>query len=295
MASPCALVIGESLVDVIPPDVHPGGSPMNVAIGLARLGHETWLGTWYATDDYGQTIVRHLQASGVHVVAGSDDATRTSSAQVIFDEQGSARYLFDLECDMPDLPPGLKPLVAHAGSLGAVLRPSGPRVLDAIGRLRGGGCVISFDPNTRPDAMGPVGQARALVESYVRLAHVVKASDEDIAWLYPGADPLDVARQWSGDGPSLVVLTMGARGSHGFSGPVEVEAGPPAVTVADTVGAGDAFMSGLLHALWISGWLGRPQLMDAPALGAALSVATAAAGVALSRAGADPPWLAELA
>ena len=288
-----ALVIGESLVDVIDRVGHPGGSPLNVAIGLARLGRQTCLATWFSGDDYGQAITRHLLASGVEVIAGSDGAARTSSAQVVLDAAGVPSYVFDLDWQLPVLPPMIAPLVVHTGSLGAVLS-LGKDVLAALRRLRDRGAVVSFDPNIRPAAMGPVEVVGPLIERYVSLAHVVKVSDEDLAFLYPGVSQEAVARRWCEAGSLLVVVTRGAKGAFGRSGEVEVSVAAPPVKVVDTVGAGDSFMAGLLHALWDTGWLDAPSELTEDALRHALTVATATTAVTLTRAGADPPWAKEL-
>ena len=297
-----ALVIGESLVDVISGVAVPGGSPMNVAVGLARLGREVRLATWFGRDEYGALIREYLAASGVELVVGSDGAVRTSSAEVVFGSGGAARYLFDIDWHVPEVVvggvvvgEGVLPEIVHVGSLGAVLAPGGSRVLELAREFAGVGVAVSFDPNCRPGVMGAVSDVRRIVEDYVSVARVVKVSDEDLQWLYPGCVEEGVASQWAAEGPGLVVLTRGAAGAVGFSGQACVRVAAPEVAVVDTVGAGDAFMSGLLHQLWADGWLNSGGSLDEGSLSRVMNVATNAAGVALSRRGADPPWLSELA
>jgi len=292
-----ALVIGESLIDVLPGGVErPGGSPMNVAVGLARLGHPVELATWFGAGDRG--LVDHLASSGVTVVPGSDAAPRTSSATVSFDDHGTAHYVFDLLWEVPALPADLRPLVVHAGSIGTMLPPGAQDALAAIRALRE--CAtVSYDPNVRPQIVGPVEQVRPLAEAFVGAADVVKVSDEDLAWLYPDVDPLSAAEAWAARGPALLVLTRGEHGVLAFTREGVLGRPAPRVAVADTVGAGDAFTAGLLHALWSDGLLGADRraaltAIDRDALRRALDLASRVAGLTLSRPGADPPWASEL-
>jgi len=299
-----ALVIGESLIDVVGGVRHPGGSPMNVAVGLGRLGRRVELATWFGRDETGDLLREHLATSHVAIVPGSDGAARTSSAQVVFDAAGSASYVFDLEWRLPQAlsvdaapqPLGV-PLVVHTGSIAAALQPGAGDVLETLRRLRGT-TVISFDPNIRPQIIGAVESARPLTEQFVGLANVVKASDEDVAWLYPGVAPIDSVRRWARSGPALVVLTKGASGVTAMTRRDEIDVPAPDVAVVDTVGAGDAFMAGLLHALWSAGLLGAGRAsalagIDAAALRQALATATEVAAVTLSHPGADSPWVGD--
>ena len=292
-----ALVIGESLVDVLPGGVErPGGSPLNVAVGLARLGHAVELATWFGADDRG--LARHLASSGVMIVPGSDAAPRTSSATVSFDEHGSAHYVFDLLWRVPSLPAGARALVVHAGSIGSMLAPGARDALAAV-RARRDGATISYDPNVRPQIVGPVEGARPLAEAFVDAADVVKVSDEDLAWLYPDVEPLASAGAWAARGPALLVLTRGEHGVLAFTREGVCGRPAPRVAVVDTVGAGDAFLAGLLHALWTDGLLGADRraalaAIDRDTLRACLDVASRVAAITLSRPGADPPWAAEM-
>ena len=299
MSIASALVIGESLIDVLPGvgDLA-GGSPMNVAVGLARLGRLTMLATWFGRDSHGQLIDDHLRASGVELVPGSDGAAHTSTAAVTFDEAGTAHYVFDLKWQMPAPPDGLAPVVAHTGSIGAALQPGADQALDALRRLKPR-CMVSYDPNVRPQIIGPADGVRALTERFVGAADIVKASDEDMAWLYPHTDPHASARSWLGAGPSLVVLTKGAAGVTAMSHAATVDVPAPHVTLADTVGAGDSLMAALLDGVWSLGLLDanrRDDMASTPSstLERLMRYASTAAGITLSRPGADPPWRAEL-
>ncbi|MCL2490706.1 MAG: carbohydrate kinase [Propionibacteriaceae bacterium] len=291
-----ALVIGESLIDVVGAARLPGGSPMNVAVGLGRLGRPVKLATWFGQDTDGGLIAAHLASSHVGVVPGSDGAAHTSTAQVVFDDAGSASYMFDLEWRLAGLVGDLHPIVVHTGSIAAALQPGADDVLTALRAMRGT-ATISFDPNVRPQIIGPADDVRPLMDEFVRLADIVKVSDEDLAWLNPGVPPIETARRWAaGENPALVVLTKGAQGVTAIIRGGEYDVAAPAVQVADTVGAGDAFMAGLLHALWGDGLLCDRGLnhISEPALLHALTVATQVAAITLSRPGADPPWSWEL-
>ncbi|MDR2620652.1 MAG: carbohydrate kinase [Propionibacteriaceae bacterium] len=299
-----ALVVGESLVDIVPDSAggvaeYPGGSPMNTAVGLGRLGHDVRLATWYAHDARGELIDAHLANSGVQVLPGTYGAPRTPSAEVVFQPDGSARYVFDISWHVPQLPADWRPLVVHTGSIGASKFPGCLEVLEVLRRFRDVS-TITYDPNARPHAIGSADQVRAQMEANCAASDVVKASTEDLAWLYPGRDPEASALAWLASGPSLLILTAGADGVQAWTGSgLHLRQPPPAVTVVDTVGAGDSFMSGLIHQLWCSSLLGAENRSALAALTpeqlrAALDFATRTAAITLSRKGANPPWLSEL-
>ena len=186
-----ALVIGEALVDVVRrPDgtveTHPGGSPANVAIGLGRLGRDVSLLTCLAPDAHGEMVRAHLEASNVTLVEGSADAPRTSVAAATLDDTGAATYEFDLTWDIDAAAVAdVEALVVHTGSIGAVLAPGGSAVLDILDRARAH-ATITYDPNARPALMGEPAAALAAIERVIVLSDVVKASDEDLAWLLTG-------------------------------------------------------------------------------------------------------------
>jgi fructokinase len=158
---------------------------------------------------------------------------------------------------------------------------------------------VSYDPNARPVLMGDAGPARERVERFVAAADVVKVSDEDLLWLTPGADPADVAQDWLALGPGLVVVTRGGEGATGVCAAGLVDVPAPRIGVVDTVGAGDAFMSGLLDALAGADLLGSERSAALRAipqerLEAAVRRAIRVAAITCTRPGADPPTRAEL-
>lgn len=299
-----ALVVGESLVDIVEQDgsepvEHPGGSPANVAIGLARLGRDVELLTWLGEDERGDRVRTHLEASRVSIAPGSQRADHTSTAIARLAPDGSATYTFDLTIDYPAYELAPEVGVVHVGSIGAVLAPGGDKALALLGSARNQ-AVITYDPNLRPSIMGEPDSVRERVLALVASADVVKVSDEDLAWLTPGRDPLDIAREWLAHGTALVVVTLGAQGSAAVNASgTEVHIPAPTVTVADTVGAGDSFMSGLIDGLWSAGLLGGGSHdaigeLTTPALTTLLSQAARIAAITVSRPGANPPTRLEL-
>jgi fructokinase len=298
-----ALVVGESLIDVVrrldgSVDEHPGGSPMNVAIGLGRLGRPVDLLTWFGQDARGTALREHIAESAVRVVEGSDGAASTSVAVATLDATGAATYTFELDWQVPPRAEQLDDaVVVHSSTIGAALAPGGEAVLDLLSRARTS-ATVTYDPNVRPALLGD--GARALVERLVELADVVKVSDEDLAWCEPGSTPGAVAARWASRGPGLVVVTHGAEGVLAMtSAGLTVTVPSRRVVVADTVGAGDSFMSGLIDGLWTAGLLGADRrealgLIDESTLIGILERCAEIAGITVSRAGANPPWAREL-
>ena len=314
MTEPATLVVGEALTDILSgPGTHrravPGGSPANVALGLARLGHPVRLATRVGRDAHGRRLREHLGGSGAVLTDGSvvDAATSTATASIAAD--GSADYRFDIVWELPpstvDLAGSGAVAHLHTGSIAATLAPGAARVRAAVDAARPRS-TVSYDPNLRPALLGTPGSELPGVERLVAAADVVKASVEDLRWLRPGDNPEAVAAGWTRIGPSLVVLTSGAEGATAFwrCGSLRVASVP--VAVVDTVGAGDAFMSGLLGGLLRAGLLGpartaRPRLREAtgsdrldPSVVAALALASRSASLTCGRPGADPPTRTEL-
>lgn len=294
------LCIGEALVDVVlrngqDPVEHVGGSLFNVACGLARLGRPTSVLSWWSDDERGARITDAARAAGLAIADGTVGAASTPVAYAQMDDEGRATYEFDLTWEIPTAPDAASYGHVHTGSFAATLAPGGDAVLDAV---RAAGGTVSYDPNIRPALMGSPAEVRGRIEQLVTLSDVVKASDEDIAWLYPNEDPHEVLARWCSQGPALVVLTRGPDGADAvgqFDGTLHIDT--PPVTVADTVGAGDSFMAGLISSLLDAGVLGSKgaatALREEHAL-AALQRAVATSGITVTHAGAYAPTLDEV-
>jgi fructokinase len=300
------LVIGESLIDIVHrPDgstrEHVGGSPANVAVGLARLGHEVTLATKIGDDERGTRIATRLDEEGVALTEGSIGERPTSVATSTLDETGAAAYTFDLTWELSEDQPLEGLAHVHTGSIAATLEPGASVVLSTLQSARPS-ATISYDPNARPSLMGDPHGVRAKIEQLIGLSDVVKASDEDIAWLYDGAPLPDILRLWGLLGPALVVVTRAEKGAViGLTITGELTSvDAPIVEVMDTVGAGDSFMAGLLSGLLEASLLGgiqaRERLRSASLADVrpAVDRALACAAITVSRAGAAPPYLADL-
>jgi fructokinase len=283
--------------------VRPGGSPLNVAVGLARLGQPTALAARLSADPFGAVLRRYLERSAVDPRYLLTAAQPTTIALVDLCA-GEARYQFSTDGanflwsprELVFLPGGA--LAVHFGSLASWLPPGDRVIAAAMHWIRAAGTVlISYDPNVRPALQPDRAAAREQVEHSVALAHVVKASSEDLHWLYPGQDPGSVAGRWLDLGAVLVVVTAGAAGATAWTRP-----GPglrrPArrATIADTVGSGDAFTSGLLDALARRALLAPSRLagINAARLAEVLDDAGLVASLTCARPGADPPWRREV-
>lgn len=301
------LVVGETLIDLVTraddtTQEHIGGSPANVAVGLARLGHNVSLATMIGDDERGAMIASHFAREGISLAEGSVGRRRTSVATSTLDATGAAAYTFDLTWDLPEMASFDKLAHVHTGSIAATLEPGASAVLTAVQSARPS-ATISYDPNVRPSLMGNPQDVRAKIEALIGLSDVVKASDEDIAWLYDGTPVAEVLRLWGQLGPPLMVVTRGDKGAIvglSLTGDL-VSVDAPLVEVVDTVGAGDSFMAGLLSGLLDAGLLGgiqgRERLRSASLADVrpAVDLALACAAITVSRAGANPPGMAEIA
>lgn len=285
------LVIGEALIDVVQSDTgqteYVGGSPANVALGLGRRGARVGLLTSLADDRRGRLITRHLNASGVHILPESMHADVTSTAVATIGADGQAEYDFDLAWEVGP-PSGIHPQVTHTGSVAAFLEPGATAVRDILRTTPARD--ITFDPNIRPDLIGPHDVAFRVFVETVQLSTVVKMSDQDAAWLYPGVSADDVLDAVMRLGPRLAAMTMGSEGAIIVNADHRVWIPAVSVTTVDTIGAGDTFMAALINAVLDGG----SENLDRAALERIGRDAVAAASVTVSRAGADLPWAWEL-
>lgn len=294
------LVIGESLIDIVPDGgEHVGGSPLNVAVGLARLGRDIDFLTHIADDPYGRRIAAYTNAAGVQLVSGSQNAERTTTARLTFDPNGSANYVFDLDWQVSGTPMATPPLFVHTGSIAAVQDPGCLAVAALVDTYRAS-ATVTFDPNVRPSLIADRSLAIARIEHLVQRSDIVKVSDEDLRWLDPDRSPVQIAHTWQSLGPAIVVVTKADQGAEAVCAGGEVRVPARAVRVVDTVGAGDAFMVGLIDALWEQGLLGAGQRaalagMGLDALTEALEEASGVSALTVARAGADLPDRDELA
>lgn len=304
MAHLPVVVVGESLVDIVvpatgEPSAAVGGSPLNVAVGLARLGVPTLLVTRIGDDEHGRWVADHVRDSGAElsetsVVSGSS----TSTATAHLDEDRAARYDFELVWDLDHhVLPEARAL--HVGSLGAALLPGRHAVEDLVRQAGESELFVSYDPNIRPAFVtDPAATWRDVVAIAAR-SRLVKLSDEDIAALHPDAAVDEVARELLAGGTTeLVVVTRGVEGATAYGPDFTVRQPAPPTAVVDTVGAGDSFMAGLLAVLddWDIPEAGPGALdaLDEDRVATLLRGAMAAAAVTVSRRGANPPTRQEL-
>ncbi len=293
-----ALVIREALIDeVVDGDRvsrHTGGSPANVALGLARLDVATTLHTSIGNDEDGRLIYRHLSASNVAVTARSVTSTPTSRAVATLAGDGSATYQFTLNWAPAHLDDLGSPSLIHAGSLGAFLQPGSKVTKDVIGRRQRLGALISLDPNIRPSLMQEPTSIRMAFEELAFSSDLTKLSDEDAQYLYPGWSADRVLDLLVDGGVSVAVITRSGEGAYLASRGNRVSIPAVRTNVVDTVGAGDSFMAALIWALVFQpdGWQGRS--ISTARLEMIGSAAAQAAAITVSRPGADLPYLRDL-
>jgi fructokinase len=290
------LVIGESVMDrVRAPNgtvrETPGGSPANVAVGLASLGHPTRFVTQLGDDGTGGLLRHHLASSGVMVEARPTPTGRTSTAEARLDEHGAATYVFDLDFGIEEDDVALDGAThLHIGSVAAILGPAWTILRDLAASARRS-AVVTYDVNLRPALTGADAEVRRRVQALAGAADLVKASDEDLAALWPDLGPSAAASELLDEGAAAVIVTLGGSGSLVVtSDGLSLRRPAAAAHVVDTIGAGDSFMSGVIDALTHTA-LAR---LDERGWQTVLNHAARCAAFTVSRAGAAMPTRADL-
>ncbi|MEW2145600.1 carbohydrate kinase [Micromonospora vinacea] len=307
------VVAGEALIDLVVSTegqrAVPGGSPANVAVTLARLDQPVRLLARLSGDEYGRQLVGHLSANRVDLEWAVHAEEPTSVAVATLNAAGQASYEFRLAGaadwqwtpqELPELA-GSPAIALHTGSLALALAP-GAEALEGLlaGERQRNGLSISIDLNLRPSIVTDRAAEQERVRRQVRLAHLVKASDEDLAWLYPDRSAADVMTEWRTAGVSCAVVTRGGDGAWLLAPDGSLHEEPAVRTaVVDTVGAGDSFTGGLLAALADLDALGdrpadRLAAVSGPQWGAVLRQAATVAALTCAHRGADPPTSAEV-
>jgi fructokinase len=300
------LSLGEALIDVVirpeSTQEHVGGSLLNVAVGIATLGQPASICAYWGKDARGELLRKWAESAGVEIVPGTDSADKTPVAFAHIDAEGHATYDFDLAWAVPHLPDLESFGHLHTGSIAATLEPGGSEVVVAATQMRTRG-TVSYDPNIRPALMKSPDAVVDRVELLVAHSDVVKASDEDLGWLYPDVPVEDIMRRWVKTGPAMVVVTRGPWGAYALlkNNRDMLHLDQMAVSVGDTVGAGDSFMAGLISGLLDAGLLGSPEARDRLAavnwsdVQSALHRAVVTSALTVSRSGAYAPSMDEVA
>ena len=296
------VVCGEALIDLVPSADGrqrgtPGGGPFTTARALARLGVPTQFLGRLSTDAFGRQLRDLLAQDGADLSLTSFGPEPTSMAMADVDGDGHAAYRFAVDgTSAPNLtaqmvPAPLAPDVKalHVGTLGLVFEPVATTI-DGLVEREHRNRLVMVDPNIRTAAV----PNRSRLDRIIAQSTIVKASDADVSWLYPGLDLQSAARALLSRGPALVVVTLGSDGAFGVSADTQVRVAAPSVRVIDTIGAGDAFGAGLLAWLSDHDRLDRDLHLDRDELHAALEFACLVASITCTRAGANPPWRSEL-
>lgn len=304
------LVCGEALWDLFSEEradglgfsARAGGSPFNVAFGLARLGQAVGFLSGVSTDPLGERLAAFLGAEGVSPDFLVRTARSTTLSVVTLTPDGQPAYAFygegaaDRALTPDDLPTvGDDVWGVHAGSFSLVAQPVGDTLLSLFER-EAGRRLMTLDPNVRLNVEPDPAVWRDRIGRFLAHTDVAKVSDEDLGLLYPGRDGREIAEDWLAAGVGLVIITRGGGGAEVFARSGRVAAPGRAVDVVDTVGAGDTFQAALIAGLAELGVRRRKDLdaMTPDDLGALAGFAVAASALTCGRRGADLPRRAEL-
>jgi fructokinase len=294
-------VCGEVLIDLIPRGEKKvaivGGGPANTAKALALLGFDSYFIDGISTDAYGQKAKAELLYDGVNLKYAHFTDKPTCTADVSLDAAGVASYVFTIDGSatfdfshdwLPD-PLEIKPAVLQIGTLATIVEPAASILLEWATKLSKIAPIV-FDPNIRSSVVSDRTKYQAAVARWTAISAVIKVSEDDLAWLYPHRDQLDVAAQWLGEGAALVIITKGSYGLIGITSQGSVTVPGVKVEVADTVGAGDTVGAVVVEAIVERGL----STLHGEILREVLTRAAKAASITCSRAGANPPTRAEI-
>ena len=304
---PSVLVIGEALVDV----VHgingeikniPGGSPANTAVALARLGTKTYMKARTSTDKFGTEIRNYLTNQNVNLDYSLVVKSPSSVVNALIQKDGSAKYEANLRgaadygWTFEELNQVIDPdiQIVQLGSLTSYIEPGATNVEKWFSQLRQSNkYLLTFDPNIRHPLDGENEvDVRSRAKKLASLSHVVKASDEDLNWIFSNNNPQDSAINIIESGASLVVVTLGKKGAFAVNKKLEiVEVKANEIAVIDTIGAGDTFAAALITQLLENSWINKNALenLSSDDLTEILTNCSAASAITCSRQGANPP------
>jgi fructokinase len=307
------VVIGEALIDLIQQSdasyqAKPGGAPANVSIALARLGVHVSFAGRMSTDGFGEQLHAWLSAEDIDLALVERTADPTTLAVAVLDDNGKATYTFYVKGTadwgwtlgafrhLEESPPA----AIVIGSLATAINPGATVIEHLAGHLHSTqSSTVAIDLNIRPGLGFDRDTERLRVARQIDLAHIVKASDDDLLWLFPEREPCVTAAVWT-TGGRFVIMTRGAEGATLFTPLGEsISVSAPVITLVDTVGAGDSFLGATLYGLQQLGALGRNAgaLLEDVSIEdwrELLTLAARVGAITCSRAGCNPPTLAEL-
>jgi fructokinase len=298
------VVCGEALIDMVVTHgsrhPSPGGGPFNTARALGRLDVPTAFLGHFSNDDFGRLLAKQLLADGVSLGLASVGPEPTTIATARIGEDGLAEYEFSIDgTSAPNLTREMIPAALprdvnalHVGTLGLVLQPMAGSLTELVRRADHQPLVM-LDPNIRP-ALALDGEYRSRLQWFISQSTVVKASAEDLAWLYPEVDYVAAARRVLDHGVRLVLVTLGSTGGYGTTGRDEVSVPAVPVRILDTIGAGDAFGAAALAWLHDRDLLNPSLSLAARDVESLLQFSCLAASLTCARSGAAPPTRSEM-
>jgi len=284
-------------MDVLPQGSFVSGGPANTAMALALLGQDVEFIGVISSDEYGDLVLEKLSHDGVGVSHVVESVKPTSMATVSVDETGTASYVFTIDgtatfdfdgACLPD-PSRCKPALLHIGSLATIVEPGAKELYEWAVKVADFAPIV-FDPNVRPAYLSDRDRYRKSVEEWVSISSVVKASEDDMRWLYPETEAIHVVKNWIASGVHAVVVTKGAEGLVAITSEEVIEVPGVLVDVVDTVGAGDTVGAVISKSIVDNGL----ENMRGDVLRKALDCAALAAAITCSRAGVQPPTKSEL-